>query len=385
MRFPLHARSRNSAGWLLIAAISGRALAAAARRAGYRPLVADFFCDTDTTALAEHVAKLPGDLQNGIDGGRVVETLQQLAGTRQVLQEEPAAVILGSGFERQPETVDEVARHFPLAGNGGAAIRRIKDPEQLAADCKEFGIPHPEFRRDRPADWQNWVVKTAGGAGGAHIRRADADGPASGRYFQRFVSGRSVSALFIGDGQTARVVGFSRQWVSPTPSTPYRYGGAVRLRRFDTEQAATIRGWLSCLVNRAGLVGLCSADFIHTNNGYKLIEVNPRPGATLDIFDDPEAPLIEAHLRAATGKAYRLPRFADSMASMVTYARTPIDRFPPIDWPDWTADRQSPGTRLIAGDPVCTVFARGSSAAATTRLIKGQASRLQHHWEGDRT
>ena len=37
----------------MIAAISGRALASAARRAGYRPLVADFFCDTDTIALAE--------------------------------------------------------------------------------------------------------------------------------------------------------------------------------------------------------------------------------------------------------------------------------------------------------------------------------------------
>lgn len=385
MRFPLHARSRNNAGWLLIAAISGRALAAAARRAGYRPLVADFFCDSDTVALAEHAVKLPGDLQNGIDGARIVETLRQLADGRKGPEDGPAAVILGSGFERQPETADEVARHFPLAGNGGAAIRRIKDPQLLAADCEEFGIPHPEFRWDRPADWQNWVTKTAGGAGGAHIRRADAVGPASGRYFQRFVSGRSVSALFIGDGRTARIVGFSRQWVSPTPATPYRYGGAVRLRRFDKEQAATIRDWLSCLVKRAGLVGLCSADFIHTADGYKLIEINPRPGATLDIFDDAEAPLIEAHLRAVAGKAYRLPRFADSMASMVTYATTPIARFPAVEWPEWTADRQSPGTPLIAGDPVCTVFARGPSAEATTRLIKGQASRLQHHWEGERT
>jgi predicted ATP-grasp superfamily ATP-dependent carboligase len=385
MRFPLHARSRNSAGPLLIAAISGRALAAAARRAGYRPLVADFFCDTDTIALAERVAKLPGDLQGGIDGKRVVETLRLLADSRKDRDDEPVAVILGSGFERQPETVDEVARHFPLAGNSGIAIRRVKDPQLLAADCEDFGIPHPQFRWDRPTDWQSWVVKTAGGAGGAHIRRADAEAPSSGRYFQRFVSGHSVSALFVGDGRTARIVGFSRQWVSPTPAAPYRYGGAVRLRRFDREHAATIRGWLSCLVARAGLVGLCSADFIRTADGYTLIEINPRPGATLDIFDDAEAPLIEAHLRASTGKAYRLPRFADSMASMVTYAGVPIDRFPAVEWPEWTADRQPPGTRLIAGDPVCTVFARGPSAEATTRLIKGQASRLQHQWEGHRT
>ncbi|RUT92049.1 hypothetical protein EOD12_35280, partial [Mesorhizobium sp. M7A.T.Ca.TU.009.02.1.1] len=48
---------------------------------------------------------------------------------------------------------------------------------------------------------------------------------------------------------------------------------------------------------RAGLVGLCSADLIRGPDGYKFIEINPRPGATLDIFDDVDAPLIEAHLR----------------------------------------------------------------------------------------
>ncbi|RUU49901.1 hypothetical protein EOC99_35940, partial [Mesorhizobium sp. M7A.T.Ca.TU.009.01.1.1] len=96
-------------------------------------------------------------------------------------------------------------------------------------------------------------------------------------------------------------------------------------------------------------------------------------------------PLIEAHLRAATGQVFRLPRFVDSMASMVTYAATPITHFPSIAWPEWTADQQSAGTRLIAGDPVCTVFARGPSAQSTKRLIKGQASQLQLQWEGDRT
>ncbi len=379
MRSPLPATSPNSPGFLLIAAISGRALAAAARRAGYRPLVADFFCDTDTVALAEQTAKLPGDLADGINGTEIVGALQRLAGS-----DTPAAVVLGSGFERQADIVDEIARHFPLAGNGAAAIRRVKDPQMLAADCAELGIPHPAFRRDPPADPENWVVKAIGGAGGSHIARANGGPPAAGRYFQRFVAGRSVSALFVGDGSAARIVGFSRQWLSPAPAAPYRYGGAVRLRRFDRSDAARIGRWLSGLTRRAGLVGLCSADFIRNANGYQLIEINPRPGATLDIFDSSDAPLMEAHLRAARGEPYRLPRFPDSMASMITYAATPVAQFPALQWPDWTADRQSPGTRLITGDPVCTVFARGPSADATRRAVQAHARQLQHQWEGDR-
>src|SRR5262249_41934138 len=160
-------------------------------------------------------------------------------------------------------------------------------------------------------DPENWVVKIAGGAGGAHIRRASRQARTSGDYFQRFVSGHSVSALFIADGRGARVIGFSRQWTSPAPEAPYRYGGAVRLRRIGRQGAEMIGGWLSGLAARAGLIGLCSADFIRNQDGYQLVEINPRPGATLDIFDSTEAPLIKAHLCASRGEPYKLPRFAD--------------------------------------------------------------------------
>jgi predicted ATP-grasp superfamily ATP-dependent carboligase len=384
MRSPLLARLPNNAGSLLIAAISGRALAAAARRAGYRPLVADFFCDTDTLDIAERAIRMPGGLHSGIDAERTVETLRSLA-----RDEAPLALVLGSGFERKTEIVDEIARHFPLAGNSGAAIRRVKDPLRLAADCAELGIPHPDVRLETPSDAENWLVKTAGGAGGWHVRRADGHAVCPGaeapdRYFQRFAPGNSVSALFIADGHIARIVGFSRQWTSPAPEAPFRYGGAVRLRRFSRCEATKIVGWLSGLVRRAGLAGLCGADFIQGDEGHQLVEINPRPGATLDIFDSIGTPLMEAHLRAARGEAYELPRFADSMASIVTYASAGVAHFPATAWPDWTADRQAPGTRLVAGDPVCTVLASGPSAAASRRTVIRQARELERRWAGGR-
>ncbi len=375
MRFPLPARSRNSSPALLIAGISGRALAAAARLAGYRPLVADFFCDTDTQALAERAVVLPGDLQRGIDGHRLVPILRRLAGG-----DRPTAIVLGSGFERRTALVEEVARHFPLAGNRGAVIRRVKDPRSLAEDCAVLGIPHPRFRFDRPPDPENWMTKTAGGAGGTHVRRGDDPETAPGRYFQLFVPGGSVSALFIGDGSRARIIGFSRQWTSPAPAAPWRYGGAVRMMRFDRADAAMIGGWLDGLTAKAGLVGLCSADLIRGPEGYQLVEINPRPGATLDIFDSAQAPLVEAHLRAVRGEPFRLPRYAWSMASEITYAAAPVAPFPQIAWPDWTADRQSPGTSLIVGDPVCTVFARAPSARAARSMVRSRAMELQQLW-----
>lgn len=395
MRLPLHARSPNSAAPLLIAAISGRALAAAARRAGYRPLVADFFEDADTRRLAARTAVLPGNLRDGIDGALAIETLGTLAEG-----EQPAALVLGSGFERKPDLVDEIARHFPLVGNAGATIRRIKDPAMLAADCAELNIPHPEIHFDRPADPENWLVKTAGAAGGAHIRQANrtdpepagqteiASAPADGgktdgsHYYQRLLHGESISALFVADGRGARVVGYSRQWTSPTPSQPYRYGGAARLRRFGRRDAASIGAWLSGLTGRTGLRGLCSADLIKAGGSYHLIEINPRPGATLDIFDGFDAPLMEAHLRASRGEHFRLPVFADSMAQLIAYAEAPVAKFPAIDWPDGTADHQSEGTGLSRGDPVCTLFANGSTVAAARKAVRQKLRALRPAWQG---
>src|SRR6185312_3407281 len=154
-------------------------------------------CDDDTRALADRAAMLPGDLHNGIDAGAVVDTLAQLAGADQ-----PFAVVCGSGFERQPDLIDAIARRFPLAGCSGEAIRRVKDPETFAADCEELGIPHPALRRQPPADPEHWLVKRDGGAGGTHIRRANGDAAQAGRYFQRRIAGASVSALFVGDGES---------------------------------------------------------------------------------------------------------------------------------------------------------------------------------------
>ena len=365
---------------LLIAAISGRALAAAARCAGYRPFVADLFCDSDTVALSERAVRIPGSLQAGIDGRHLVATLTEMAGG-----EEPEALVYGSGFESRPELLDELARHFPLAGSPAGTVRRVKDPEILAADCTALGIPHPPFRWDAPPDPENWMIKKVGGAGGSHVRRARDAAATPGSYFQRFIRGRSISALFIGDGRSARIVGFSRQWASPIPAAPYRYGGAVRLKRFDTRQAETIGGWLSGLAARTGLIGLCSADFIRAGDGFHLVEVNPRPGATLDLFDSEQAPLLKAHLNAGKGETAPLPRFADSMASMIVYARRATEQFPAIAWPDWASDRQMPGTRLLSGDPVCTAFARGPNAAAARRAVVELARQLQDNWEGCRT
>lgn len=371
---PLLAASKNSPA-ILIAAISGRSLAAAARRAGYRPLVADLFGDSDTVALANRTARLPGSIRDGIDCEKIIDVLADLA-----QDEAPVALVYGSGFERRPDIIDTLAEIFRIAGNSTATIRAVKDPASLSQLCRDLDIRHPAIRFSAPAE-ADWLMKLGGGAGGSHIRPAGAVPLENGHYYQKFVMGRSVSALFLAQAGSARIIGFSRQWPSPSQSSPFRYGGAVRLVRFDRGKKARIGSWLDALTKRTGLVGLCSADFIDGPDGLHLIEINPRPGATLDIFDSDDAPLITAHLSAVRGEDITVPTYRGTTASAIAYAPHAISRFPYVDWPSMTADHQNPGSTLSADDPICTVLAQARSATAAERAVRRRVNKMAEHWK----
>lgn len=374
MLSPLPAASKNNPA-ILIAAISGRSLAAAARRAGYRPLVADLFGDSDTVALADRTALLAGSINDGIDGEKVAGILATLAG-----DEEPIALVYGSGFERRPDVIDALGRVLPIAGNNAATVRAVKDPAALSQLCDSLDIPHPAIRFSAPERPQEWLVKLGGGAGGSHVRPAATAPLEVGHYYQKRIPGRSVSALFLAQDGSARIIGFSRQWSSPSPTSPFRYGGAVRLMRFDRNKKKQIGRWLDGLARHTGLVGLCSADFIDGPDGLHLIEINPRPGATLDIFDSDTAPLLNAHLRAVRGEKIAVPTYRGAAASAIAYTPHPICRFPDIEWPSLTADHQSPGSALDAGDPVCTVLAQARSAIAAERAVKRRITEVAEYW-----
>src|SRR5262249_14135985 len=129
----------------------------------------------------------------------------------------------------RPQLLARIAQRWRLFGNTADTIARLKDPASLAALCRDCGVPHPQTRADRPAERAGWIIKRVGGAGGTHVR-APADRSKRGGtiYYQRQVAGRSVSALALGNGRSAIVLGFSAQWAAPAHGRPFRYGGAAR-------------------------------------------------------------------------------------------------------------------------------------------------------------
>ncbi len=358
---------------VLIAAASGRALAASARRGGYTPLVADFFGDEDTLAAAGAHVRLPDGLTHGMCSDGILAALERLARV-----EKPAGIVCGTGFEDRPALLVAIARRWRLLGNGADVVVRAKDPRALAEFCRDCGIPHPALSLRPPADPAGWLMKRRGGAGGRHIRAAvHSDTADEAFYFQRRVEGRPVSALVVADGRRALVLGFSEQWCSPTADHPFRYGGAVRPAPLARTAADAMIAAVQRLVPKLSLVGLNSADFLIDGRSIQLLEINPRPGATLDIFEPDDDSIFAMHIAACEDiLPAKAPGFEQAKASAIVYAERHIPAFPALDWPAWAADRPGVGTAVAKGDPLCTVFARAASAASAQALAQRRAAMI---------
>jgi predicted ATP-grasp superfamily ATP-dependent carboligase len=363
---------------LLIAAVSGRALAASARRAGFVPLVADFFADADTRQIAHSCYKLD-DLKRGFRWKSLAPAFAALADAAPLV-----GVVYGSGFEDRPALLAKMAERWPLLGNGPSVVERVKSPEVFFTELTRLGIPHPRTGMYPAAAGSGWLAKRQGGAGGSHIvashivtshvaaASTDRRRSAKGRiYFQEKVEGRPVSALFAGTGISTRVLGFSEQWAAPTSRAKWRYGGAARPAGLSQDLEARLTDSVERVAECFSLKGLGSADFLVNGEDFYLLEINPRPGATLDIFDSEAEPLLRIHLEGVLDN--RLPTALRNLpaatASAIVYAPEPITVSQTMIWPDWTFDRPRIGERIDKDRPICTVWARSRTTVEARRLV----------------
>ncbi|HXV24895.1 MAG TPA: ATP-grasp domain-containing protein [Alphaproteobacteria bacterium] len=356
-----------------IVAVTARALAEAARRspgfAQARLVGLDWFADRDLLAAADVAEAVPTRRIGGFAERPLLRAVRRLVPERSLL-------VTGSGFESRLSLLARLAADYRLAGNAPAVLARVKDPAQFFEASVRLGIPHPEIAREVPPNTRGqWLLKRIGAAGGGHIRWARRAGVVPVRsYAQRRVGGRPVSIAFLSDGAHIEPVGFTEQWPSSAPGRPFRYGGAALPAALPRGLAERMTEWSLRLAREFSLVGLNSADFLVDGEQALLLEVNPRPGGTLDLLDRMRPGLFEAHVEACFGRL-RLPLIAPgpARAACVLYA----DLGPAVigieGWPAWAADRPHVGSTIPAGGPICTLFGEGPDAASARACAQHRA------------
>jgi uncharacterized protein len=357
---------------IIVMGYSARSLASSASRAGFAPLSIDVFGDDDTRGMSLASVKLEGGLSEGLAPDKVTGAVETLVGAH-----DPIGLVYGAGFEHQPETIATIAERTRVFGNGADILKRAKDPLVLARVCEGNGVRHPQVVFAPPAEPELWLTKRRGGAGGAHIAMAEAGNRARpDSYFQRRAGGKSISALFLASEKKVEIIGLSMQWTAPTPESRFRYGGAAGPVDIDPAQAKEITRSVAAIASELDLVGLNSADFLVSDNEVWLIEINPRPGATLDVFESNGTTLFARHIAACEGHLTHASASFAFKAAEIVYAPYDIVVGGGRDWPDWTVDRSPAGTRIAAGDPLCTVVGSGATVDLARACASGRTRKI---------
>ena len=402
---------------LIVAATSARMLAESARRGGFRPIALDVFGDIDTRRAA-HWIGIGNRARSAIDPQRVHAVLERLA-------RQPRLVgwVAGGGFEDRLDLLQDCARTSTLIGNEPAIVATAKQPTDFFRILDRHGIAHPDTSFTRPASPAGWLAKRVGGTGGWHVRRLPEDeqgGSESGQadhrradreqpdsrqakaaavdrhaprrtrgsravYFQREEAGQPMSALFLANGVDAVIVGCNLLLTGCVGERSFVFQGAVGPVVLPASAARAVRHAVACVARHLELRGLNSLDFLLEGERVSVIEVNPRPSATMELHDHRlPGGLVNAHLSACSQRVLPLElpvTDAPVRGIHVIYARQRVilsrrncQRLQSLGW---CHDIGREGTRSGLGDPLCTISCEAESTAAAIAELARRASEVE--------
>jgi len=368
---------------LVVLGGSVRGLAASAARAGWSVHAADLFRDTDLVAVASRAVQATAD--------RRAPYPESLLMAAETFPRGPWCYT--GGLENHPDLIDRLAAVRPLAGNGAAAVRAVRDHGRLAAALAAAGVPMPptfDSPRGLPTDG-SFLVKPRRSVGGRGIVPWYGGRPPRESVWQARLRGSSWTAAFVCADGRARLDSFARQLVGLRwcHAGSFAFCGAV-----ETPPVAAVRRRLlrvgEILAGDFGLVGLVGVDLVDAGRGeLHVVEVNPRPTASMELAERSRGRSLAATHLAACGlpcpPAGTPPVAPGVWAKSVLFAPRPlvIDE-PTAAWLDalarrgcrraagWpaVADLPEVGTAIPAGRPVVTIFFRGRTPAAAHRGLR---------------
>jgi predicted ATP-grasp superfamily ATP-dependent carboligase len=327
----------------------------------------------------------------------------------------------GAGFEGRCELLERAGSRLALIGNDAQTVKRVRDPDTFFGLLERLGVQHPPRRQTPPDSAGPWLIKDAAGTGGWHIRRwvsGTTVDLAKGMYFQLELAGLPMSATFLANGSDAWVLGYNALRARSFGSRPFVYSGVVGPVAVPPAVGLTITRALAGVLQQVPLRGLGSIDFLVERDEVSVLEINPRPPASMALYRSARfesgplaqangtghAPhgLFGAHIRACLQRELPLgvtaatpvlgspgaPALGDAggvRGVRIVYARQPrvVSDAVSRHFAEWPGAHDLPmaGTRVAAGDPLCSLWAVGASAARVDAALTDGQHALQRTLE----
>ena len=393
-------------GRLLVLGASVRALAASASRSAEARrrfkggiLALDYFGDTDLSVDPRRARGGPGPEVTVVSVSRDLGLPRTTAALgRAALRSDWSALAYTGGLENRPGLLRLLARRTAqeghaaaILGNDGAAVAAVRDPRRLFPFLRSRGIPHAAVRFDAIAG-APWLIKKARSAGGGGVRvPAPGERLRPGEFFQERLPGPAGSAAFVADGREAVLLGVTEQlagWEA-LGASGYRYAGNIAGPASAFLSAAALDELCQAarrITERFGLRGLNGLDYIVHLGVPRLIEVNPRWTASMELIEELDARnLFDLHLLALDGGVSRsapvgrrqaAPASAHRfLAKGILYATAACVAPDPEALEALGArDRPARGEQVAPGQPICTLIVEADTPAACRAALRNQAA-----------
>lgn len=354
-------------------------LAQSAFRGGFRSTVIDQFADSDTSALSDRAYRL--DFNRLKDrGNEWYSILNKITADKKRF-----GLIYGSGIDHQFDIIEQLYSKFSVYGNSVDTLKKCYQPKQWFYILNQLDIPFPETRFSVPDNASSWLIKESRSEGGTGISELNnSQNLRESEYFQKYLPGQAISALFLTDGERIHIIGFNTQAsVNQILDQPFLFNGMINRAVLSDCQNAKIKGWIRCLVEALRLKGLNSLDLIMNDDGCHVIELNPRPSASVGLYDDDyDTGLVAAHIHACDGKLVFKPSNSTKVRAMrIIFAPLSVTIPDAMQWPNWCVDQPFPGTKFLSGQPLCSIIASGSNQEFVENLIKERQSLLIEYFQ----
>jgi predicted ATP-grasp superfamily ATP-dependent carboligase len=305
----------------------------------------------------------------------------------------PDAVVLGPGLE------EASVRNAVVLNNPQEKTAMVSDKLWLAGWLEGKGFP---FIKTQPLDSLNephypFLVKPRKGAGGVGCRIVENASqlqimpdperrlvsekgmkscPEEDLIAQELIVGLPASVSVIGNGSEARAISVNEQLIGVpwAGAKGFRYSGNItplEAPNCGMEEMAEE------IITELGLVGSNGVDFLLTENGPVVVEVNSRFQGSLDTVElSGGENVFEAHLQSFSGKLPQRPAPARCYAGrIILYA--PCDLMVEADLErDWTADVPAKESRINADDPILSILATGSCRDDVESKLKMKAAMI---------
>lgn len=352
---------------LLLVGGSVRAAAMSARRAGFEPLAIDRFADADLRRICRNF--------------QPYDELRQVAKLACGL---PTADWMYTGpLENHVSLIEQLTEQRELLGTAPAVVRRIRNPWDLAAALRQAGLRCPRLKLlgEVPVEGQ-WLRKPLQAAGGFGIERfvpARSDNTAASIYFQEFIPGRSIGAIFVAANGESKFVGATEQLLGPAwgGAREFQYVGSVGPIALSTERVDALSKIGNCIASSFAVQGLFGVDAIVNDEGIWPVEVNPRYTASVEILERAmNIAAIQWHVAACrdgelSGDTSCDASSAERHGKAVVYANRRITIDTKLEHElharnggnsaPTVADIPTAGTIVEEGEPIVTLFAAGAT------------------------